>query len=785
MSERETRPGHRVAMAEADTVAAVDVTLTDPASADRDRATAVAAGSPREVDEGDYRVEAEIARGGMGRILRARDQRHRRVVALKEILSVSAASRARFEREALITARLQHPGIVPVYELASWRSGEPFYAMKMVEGQSLSAAIEAAGTPRERLALLPKVIAAVDAIAYAHQQRVIHRDLKPSNILVGGFGETVVIDWGLAKDLDAVEVPENEPGRSSDSELTVAGSVMGTPVYMPIEQARGDELDERADVYALGAILYHLVAGVPPYRARSADGVLELVRQKPPVPLAELDVDVPDDLVTIIDKAMARDREDRYRSGVELAAELERFSAGQLVGAHRYTIWSLARRWVARHRAAVITAGLALVALAVTSTVMIREIIAERNAAQTARADAEKQRRLAEDQRQRAEGLVDFMLADLRGKLAPQGQLALLSSVAERAREYAAGAPLRSAEEVERQRQIAELVGDVRLSSGELEAAETAYREQLALANRLAGVDSKAATAVAEAHRNIARALSDRGERAAALAELETAREELESLPPEARDAALAGLRIAEGTIKMLSKDLGGASAAFEIGGELLEADWQRRGRPAGEVNPAFQIQARLADIEMARGNHAKALAIYEALSGEIDRAPIPETGRAFYRARTALKRGNALAGLGRDTEAREAYRQSAAIVKRLGRDDPDNRSLLYDRAVAIANQAELAGGTDAADAALYREAIALMQRALEGGEGSVEWRGYLGHLHANLGLLLLRSKPRAARRELERAVAILEELESSGRLVDIEGHRESLIEARRALARP
>jgi serine/threonine protein kinase len=158
--------------------------------------------------------------------------------------------RPRFEREAAITARLQHPAIVPIYEAGTWPDGKAFYAMRLVEGRTLARAIDAATTLEARIALLPHVVAVTEALAYAHDKRVIHRDLKSGNVLVGAFGETVVIDWGLAKELDRPDV-EDEPTAPHHA-LTRVGSVMGTPCFMAPEQARGEPLDERADVYALG-----------------------------------------------------------------------------------------------------------------------------------------------------------------------------------------------------------------------------------------------------------------------------------------------------------------------------------------------------------------------------------------------------------------------------------------------------------------------------------------------------------------------------------------------------
>jgi len=224
-----------------------------------------------------YAREGEVARGGMGRIMAARDRRLGRAVALKELHQESASSARRFVREALVTARLQHPSIVPVYEAGRWPEGVPFYAMKMVSGRSLDAVIRSTPTLAGRLALLPHVIAVAEAIAYAHSERIIHRDLKPANVLVGSFGETVVVDWGLAKDLSRPAGDDPSAERLpvvSGTDATIVGTVLGTPHYMPPEQARGEGVDERADVYALGAILYYLMTGAPPHAGKTATEAL-------------------------------------------------------------------------------------------------------------------------------------------------------------------------------------------------------------------------------------------------------------------------------------------------------------------------------------------------------------------------------------------------------------------------------------------------------------------------------------------------------------------------------
>ncbi|MDC0723473.1 WD40 repeat domain-containing serine/threonine protein kinase [Nannocystis bainbridge] len=346
-------------LARVSALADASATLTDAA----EPPTLTPTARPELPEEQRYVFREALAAGGIGVIRRAEDRRLGRVIAVKELLRASPDAQRRFALEAAITARLQHPGIVPLYDLGWHASGEPFYCMKLVDGESLDAKIQQATTLPQRLRLVEHVIAVADAIAYAHAQKVLHRDLKPANVLVGRFGETVVIDWGLAKDLTAVENEMSDGAGPLDhgtSDMTQAGTVLGTLRYMPPEQAAGEVVDVRSDVYALGAILYHVLAGQPPFAAVTGTGLAAQVLAGHPSDLRGVDPAIPGELATIAHRAMARAPTDRYPDAAAFAEELRRFQAGQMVAAHAYSLRERARLWARSHRVAVAGLRLAL-----------------------------------------------------------------------------------------------------------------------------------------------------------------------------------------------------------------------------------------------------------------------------------------------------------------------------------------------------------------------------------------------------------------------------------------
>ncbi len=338
-----------------------------------------------------YRLGAELGRGGMGRVVEAFDTLLGRTVAFKEVLPNAAGSLARrFRREVEITARLEHPSIVPLYDAGTTPDGRPYYVMRRVTGQPLDQLIGKTRSLADRTAFLPNMLAACEAIAHAHKRGVIHRDLKPGNILVGELGETVVIDWGLAKIVGEKDFSTNQPTvpSSADSLQTQIGSVFGTPGFMAPEQARGEELDTAGDVFALGACLYHVLAGRPPVKGTSATEVIASTLKHEIKPLRDVAEGVPAELAAIVGKALAYEAKQRYANAGELAEDLRRYTTGQLVAAHDYTRVQRLVRFARRNRAPLSVAALALAGVAVVSWIGVHSVMKERDVANAARAEA-------------------------------------------------------------------------------------------------------------------------------------------------------------------------------------------------------------------------------------------------------------------------------------------------------------------------------------------------------------------------------------------------------------
>jgi serine/threonine protein kinase len=407
-----------------------------------------------------YRILRQHAKGGLGEVFVAEDTELHREIALKEIQrkhADDADSRARFLMEAEVTGKLEHPGIVPVYGLGRHRDGRPFYAMRFIKGDDLKCAIEQFHRSAEGFdslafrQLLRRFLDVCNAVAYAHSRGVLHRDLKPANVMLGKYGETLVVDWGLAKVVGreaagGAKVAEGEASLRAvlgGSSETVDGTTVGTPSFMSPEQAEGalDALGPATDVYSLGGVLYCLLTNRPPAHGADLGEVLRKVRRGEVPPARQLRADVPRALEAICRKAMALHPAHRYETALALAEDVEHWLADEPVTAHPEAAPARAARWARKHRtfvtaaAAVMLVGLVglSLGLAVVSGLNRRLDNANQELADSnrrleaanrdlndsnaklaaARTEAEAKRTEAAEERAIAQAINDFLRRDL------------------------------------------------------------------------------------------------------------------------------------------------------------------------------------------------------------------------------------------------------------------------------------------------------------------------------------------------------------------------------------
>jgi serine/threonine-protein kinase len=613
-----------------------------------------------------FRVLRPHARGGLGEVFVAEDEELRREVALKQIQPNRAdhpESRARFVLEAEITGGLEHPGIVPVYGLGSYADGRPFYAMRFIRGDSLADAIgqfhsakaakldRGERTLRLRL-LLGRFIDVCNAMEYAHSRGILHRDLKPGNIMLGKYGETLVVDWGLAKPIGRSEAAKTDggertlqPSSASNSSPTQMGVAIGTPQYMSPEQAAGqlDRLGPTSDVYSLGATLYCLLTGEAPLSGQSksyAGDVLRLVeRGEIPWPRA-IKPEIAKPLEAICRKAMALKPSDRYSSPRALADDIEHWLADEPIVARCDTCSERIARFGRRHRgfARAAAAGLALVALvAILAAILVNQ-----------------QRRIADEQRQRANEQSRLALETLKSVVFDiQDELSTVPG-AQEVRQHL----LNTA--VERLQQV------TRTLDTAVETDRTAMASHLALGDTLLtlGASKNHARATDEARRqyqlacDIGRALADANpDDFDAQRDLSVAYERLGDVNmqsghvPAARDVYLKGLEI--------SRKLNQAEPTSLAVQRDLSADHSRLG----------EVHLRLGEVGLARDAFQASFAINFKLSEADPKNASAQRDLAVIYGRL----GDVNLQLGEMPAAREAIERGLAISRRLAAADDAN----------------------------------------------------------------------------------------------------------------
>ena len=664
-----------------------------------------------------FRILRTHAKGGLGEVSVAQDTELNREVALKEIQGRFADdpnSRSRFLLEAEVTGRLEHPGIVPVYGLGQFADGRPFYAMRFIRGDSLKDATEryhntggqnAGAKSLELRRLLSRFVDVCQAIEYAHSRGVLHRDLKPDNVMLGKYGETLVVDWGLAKlagrDEETKVKGETtlQLGSARDSAPTQLGSAVGTPAYMPPEQAAGrlDELGPASDVYSLGATLYHLLTGQAPLTDNDLDTVLRRVQQGDFPPPRQIKPETPKPLEAICLKAMATRPRDRYVSPQELADDVERFLADEPVSAYVEPVTLRARRWMRRHRTLVTAASVLLVTAVVALTVGIFAVGRAQQQTQAAlRAEAKR--------REQTRAALDEMSSQVMYDLLAQQP---------------------------------EPTPETRVF---LKRALT-YYEQFAADT---GNDESARGGVAEAHMRVAHIRRMLGEAEAAEAALRRASElysELAADFPETADYrhGLAESRFWVGNSLSRSGRRGEAEVAYKHALDIqqklvddLVGPPQRRqllARIHHSLGQLFRARRREADAEQSL---KRALTIQQQLVADFRESREYRLNMATTMQDLAL----AQRSQGRDQAAEETYLKAIPIVQALADEFSRNSNyrmrlgvLLNDLAVLFKNRRDF----DPAESYLLK-ALAVRQKAAADFPNDIDQSACLGGSYLNLG---------------------------------------------------
>jgi len=722
---------------------------------------------PHQPDSARYTLTRMHAEGGLGRVWLARDGDLHRGVALKEIRPERSADREtwrRFLKEAQITGQLEHPNIVPVYELGRRREDDqPFYTMRFVRGQSLLGAIqefhrERAGKPPDRLALqslLGAFLKVCDAIAYAHSRGVVHRDLKPENIVLGGFGEVVVLDWGLAKLVDAPEEPSERnavPGErisvAPEASADKTHGLLGTPCYMAPEQVeqKHDQIDSRTDIYALGGILFEILTGHPPAEAAATGEVLEQVRTGRIPRARQVEPTVPRALEAVCAKAMALDRSARYARVTDLADEVRRWIADEPINVYRDPLLQRTRRWVRRHlrlvTAAAAAAAVALLALGISTTLisLSNRRLSTANTTILRQIQQITQQKIALDhQRLRAEGREDMAiqaiekfrdavannpelkdrmdLAPLRKTLLKEPQ-EFFRKLKEQLQAEHDTRPEALSKLALASYHLAETTGEL----GDLPDAIESYEAAIAILEPMARDHTASADderRLGQALNNLGNVLNNAGRQSDALAKHRAALALRERLAREHPDEPELRCDIAV-THNNIGAALGLQERRRESLAEIREAETRLEGL-VRECPGVINFRSRLALCKSTAANtlylvgqHPQALAEQSKaldLIEELIRAEPKVRGFQSQLGNTLSTRAIWLNGLGDQAEARKTIQRSVDIQQRLADEHPTLPDYRYSLAQGLINAASIEGVSGSRSLAFMRRALEIDER--------------------------------------------------------------------------
>ena len=644
-----------------------------------------------------YRLAEETGHGGLGQVWVAHDLDLNRRVALKTIKPKFALDEeivSRFVREAQITGQLEHPNVIRVYELSRGVGDRrPYFSMQLIrDKRTLKTAIQEyhearrAGTanPVDFGALLSAFVAICQAIGYAHSRGVLHRDIKPQNVMLGRYGEAIVIDWGLAKfevqtesNLTLSQIDVTEQGQLEE---TKSGQVLGTPAYLPPEQASGklELVDSRSDIYGLGSILFEILVGRPPHQHKKSKGITELLKEivENPSPVARrIDPSVPAALDAVCSKALAKNREDRYQKALDLADDVRCWLAGEPVSVYAEPWLDRCFRWLRKHRAATTSAVVIVLAVAVTASVAALLINRARGREEVAKQAAVT--RLAE-----AERAVDVSLTGVNEvlKFYPSAQTVRQRLLEQAATDYARFASVQS-DDVPLQLEAARAqlrLGNVRLL---LDQFDRAVVEFDAADKRLTAIESKLPTVtfergIAAAHR--AGALDRGGHRTEAKSVYERSLDLLErgvvALPPDSpRHVEMADARLGLARVLQQLGDHDGARRHLLLVLKQIERDangaFNRDGqRVAAKAEHEFgQLEMSVGQLDAAASALGHALQHYSALLLAEKNFPVWLDGQALCRVTLA----NLQRRQGRDADALDTYQKAVGDFDDLARAIP------------------------------------------------------------------------------------------------------------------